>query len=261
MPKRPETTPREALAGAQSIHRAIAVLRAVAQAGPQGIRLSKVAEKLGLHTATVHRMLSVLVQEQLVNRHPVSKLYQIGLELYSLGATAPQLSIRDKLRPALERIAEKTGDTCHLALRSGSHAICIDRVIGKYPVQVLTLDVGERRPLGIGASALAILSSLPKDEIETIIQANQLRYRIYKSRKADDVARLVDKSRQLGYGLSESVVNSETIGVGVAVMDRDAKAVAAISVAGITQRMGKNRQKQIATLIKSEIKTTGFFCD
>jgi DNA-binding IclR family transcriptional regulator len=261
MPKRPETTPREALAGAQSIHRAIAVLRVVAQDGQQGVRLSKVAQKLSLHTATVHRMLSVLVKEQLVTRHPVSKLYQIGLELYSLGATAPQLSIRDKLHPALERIAEKTGDACHLALRSGSDAMCIDRVVGKYPVQVLTLEVGERRPLGIGASSLAILSSLPKDEIAAIIQANRLRYSIYKYREACDVARAVEKSCQLGYGLSDRVVNSETIGVGVAVKDRDDRVVAAISVAGIRQRMGKKRQKEIVALIKSEIKAMGFFCD
>ena len=261
MPNSSETAPRGALAGAQSVHRAIAVLRLVAQHNQQGVRLSKVAEKLGLHTATVHRMLSVLVKEQLVTHDPVSKLYQIGLELYSLAALAPQLSIRDKLHPALERIAEKTGDTCHLVLRSGNDAICIDRVVGKYPVQVLTLEVGERRPLGIGACALAILSSLPKDEIESIIQSNRSRYRPYKSRQASDMARSVDKSCQLGYGLSDRVVNSETIGVGVAVKDQDGRVVAAISVAGITQRMDKKRQEEIAALIKSEIKAMGFFCE
>jgi DNA-binding IclR family transcriptional regulator len=261
MPKTSQTIPREALSGAQSIHRAIAVLRVVAQYTRQGVRLSKVAQKLGLHTATVHRMLSVFVKEQLVTRDPVSKLYQIGLELYSLGAAAPQLSIRDKLYPALERIAEKTGDTCHLALRSGNDAVCIDRVVGKYPVQVLTLEVGERRPLGIGASSLAILACLPKDEIETIFQANRLRYRGYKFREAGDVARAVDKSRQLGYGLSDRVVTSETIGVGVAVKDRDDRVVGAISVAGIMRRMGQKRQKEIVVMIKSEIKAMGFFCD
>jgi DNA-binding IclR family transcriptional regulator len=261
MPESPETTAREVLAGAQSIHRAIAVLRVVAQHNQQGVRLSKVAQKLGLHTATVHRMLSVLVKEQLVTHDPASKLYHIGLELYSFGATAPQSSIRDKLHPALERIAEKTGDTCHLAIRSGNEAMCIDRVVGKYPIQVLTLELGERRPLGIGASSLAILSSLPKDEIETIIQANRLHYRNYKNRKACDVAQSVDKSCQLGYGLSDRVVNSRTAGVGVAVKDRYDKVVAAISVAGITQRMGKKRQKEIAALIKSEITALGFSCD
>jgi DNA-binding IclR family transcriptional regulator len=256
-----ETTARETLAGAQSIHRAIAVLRAVAHYNQQGVRLSKVSQKLGLHTATVHRMLSVLVKEQLVTHDPVSKLYHIGLGLYSLGAAAPQASIRDKLRPALERIAEKTGDTCHLVIRSGNDAMCIDRVIGKYPVQVLTLEVGERRPLGIGASALAILSSLPEGEIEPILHANRPGYRSYKNRKVADVARAVESSRHMGHAVSDRVVNSETAGVGVAVKDSDHRVIAAISVAGITQRMGKKRQKEIAALIKSEISVLGFFCD
>jgi DNA-binding IclR family transcriptional regulator len=71
----------------------------------------------------------------------------------------------------------------------------------------------------------------------------------------------VSKSRQLGYGLSDKVVTSQTVGVGVAIKDKGDKVLAAISVAGIVQRMGNKRQKEIVALIESEIKAMGFFCD
>jgi DNA-binding IclR family transcriptional regulator len=75
------------------------------------------------------------------------------------------------------------------------------------------------------------------------------------------VKRFVLNSRQLGFGLSDKIVTSETIGVGVAIKDRDGKAVAAISVAGIAQRMGEKRQKEIAALIESEIMALRFSSD
>ena len=261
MSNNPENKSGETLAGAQSIHRVIAILRVVAQYNQQGVRLAKVAQKVDLHRATVHRMLSVLVKEQLVTQDPISKLYQIGFELYAMGTAAQQFSIRDVFHSAIERIAEKTGDTCYLVIQSGNDAMCIDRVVGKSPIQVLTFEVGELRPMGIGAGSLAILSSMPEKHVDAIIDANKLRYHNYNNKSDADIKRFVSKSRQLGYGLSDKVVTSQTVGVGVAIKDKGDKVLAAISVAGIVQRMGNKRQKEIVALIESEIKAMGFFCD
>jgi len=139
--------------------------------------------------------------------------------------------------------------------------MCLDRVIGKFPIQVLTFEVAKSRPLGIGAGSLAILSSMPDESADAVIDANRLRYCNYNNRTAADVKRFVLNSRQLGFGLSDKIVTSETIGVGVAIKDRDGKAVAAISVAGIAQRMGEKRQKEIAALIESEIMALRFSSD
>jgi DNA-binding IclR family transcriptional regulator len=244
--------------GAQSIYRTIAILRAVAKYNDQGAGLSKIARSISLPTTTTLRILSVLVQEGLISFDPLSKVYHIGMELFILGTAAQHYSIRDRFRNALEKVAQETGETTYLVVRSGIDSQCLDRVVGKYPIQVLTFEVGERRPLGIGAGSLSIMASLPEDQAEKIISANALRYPQFRGRTVDDVRTMIAQTRKLGYGYSAGNVSPDTIGVGTAIQDHQGKVVAAMSVAGIVKRMDKKRQEEIVRLIKKEVKDTGF---
>lgn len=244
--------------GVQSIRRTIDLLRMIAKYNDHGVNLSKITHKVGLHTTTVHRILAVLVEEGLVTFDPGSKLYRLGFEIYALGAAAQQFSLKECFHTALERIAETTQDTTYLVIRSGNNAMCIDRVVGKFPIQVLTFEIGEYRPLGIGAGSMAILASLPDQQIEAIIKANRSRYSNYSNKSIDDVKVSITQSRKLGYGLSDRVVTSETVGVGVTVKDSNGMVIAAMSVAGIVNRMSSDRCEEIVKLITSEIKKVNF---
>lgn len=244
-------------AGAQSIRRTIALLHVIAKYNDHGVNLSKIARKVGLPTTTVHRILAVLVEEGLVAFDPGTKLYHLGIVLFTFGIAAHQFAIRDQFHSTLERIAQKTGDTAYLVMRSGIDVLCVDRVIGSYPIQVLTFEIGERRPLGIGGGSIALLASLPDDQAEAIITANASRYSSFKKKTPGDVRRMVSQCRRLGYGLSVRNVNPDMIGVGVPILNQQGQVIAAVSVAGIAKRMGPSRQKEIIELIKSEIKAVG----
>jgi DNA-binding IclR family transcriptional regulator len=244
-------------AGAQSIRRTIALLHMIAKYNDHGVNLSKIARKVGLPTTTVHRILAVLVEEGLVAFDPGTKLYHLGIVLFTFGIAAHQFAIRDQFHSTLERIAQKTGDTAYLVMRSGIDVLCVDRVIGSYPIQVLTFEIGERRPLGIGGGSIALLASLPDDQAEAIITANASRYSSFKKKTPGDVRRMVSQCRRLGYGLSVRNVNPDMIGVGVPILNQQGQVIAAVSVAGIAKRMGPSRQKEIIELIKSEIKAVG----
>jgi DNA-binding IclR family transcriptional regulator len=93
---------------------------------------------------------------------------------------------------------------------------------------------------------------MPADQAELITKENEERYKIF-NRTGEEVRLAVKQSRRLGYGLSVKTVNPDTVGVGVAVTNADGKAVAAISVAGITKRMGPTKRDNIVKLIKAEL--------
>jgi len=238
--------------GTQSIHRVLSILKKVAQYNETGVRLSQLAQELDLHVATAHRMLSILAKEGWLSMDPGSKTYRLGYEIFDLGTKANQFKLKDLFHGALERIADQTGDTTYLIARSGNDALCLDRVVGKFPVQVLTFEVGHQRPLGIGAGSLAFLSSLPADQAELIIKVNEERYKIF-NRSGVEVRSAVKQSRRLGYGLSVKTVTPDTIGVGVTVTNTNGEAVAAISVAGIAKRMEPTKRDKIVNVIKAEI--------
>ena len=238
--------------GTQSIDRVLSILKKVAQHNESGVRLSDLSKELELHTATVHRMLSILVKEGWVSMDPVSKAYHLGYEIFALGANANQFKVKNLLHGVVERVAEQVGDATYLVVQSGHDALCLDRKVGKFGVQVLTFEVGQQRPLGIGAGSLALLAELPRDQAEIIIKGNEARY-INFNRTAEQIQSAVNHSRRVGYGLSEKTVTPDTVGVGVVVKNSEGQAVAAISVAGIAKRMEPSKRKEIVKLIKAEI--------
>ncbi len=250
---RPSPPPK----GAQSIHRALALLRQVAKYNQQGANLSKLARKADLHVATAHRILSVLVSEGLVTHDPVTKLYHLGLELYHLGHAARQYTVRDTFRGAIERIANLTHDTVFLLIRSGNDALCIDTVQGEYPVRTIVVDVGARRPLGIGAGSLSLIAFLPEEQFEEVVTVNAPRYPRYKNLTADEIRAMAAEGRQAGYVLSDGLFHEDAVSVGVPIFDFEGNITAAITVSAIRSRMGPRRRAEIAELVREVTRSEG----
>ena len=237
--------------GAQSIHRALAIIQVVARHNDSGANLSRISREVALTSSTTHRILSVLVDENIICHNTVTKRYHLGIGLYLLGSVAQQYQLRDIYRGVLEKIADDTGDTVFLIMQSGYDALCVDRVVGDTPIQILSFKIGDRHPLGVGAGSLAILASLPDCEREKIILHNQRRYAAFPNYTRDDLNRMIDEYRQQGF-----VVNSTTpytIGVGRCLYDETGTLIGAVSVSGIVAKMDPKRQKEIARLIESKI--------
>ena len=236
--------------GAQSIQRAVAVLRAVAKHNERGERLSMIARNVGLHVATARRILHVLCAEGLITYDPVSKLYHLGLVLFQLGTAAHQFAIRDRFRTSLERIARETADTVFLLIRAGNDVLCIDRAEGGYHIRTITIDVGARRPLGIGVGSLALIAFLPDQEFESIVSANEARYPHYRNLTAEKIRNLARSSQSSGYVVSEGLFHEGVTSVGIPIRDNE-QVVASITVAAISRRMGPKRRGEIVHLVKT----------
>ena len=123
--------------------------------------------------------------------------------VFELGLTAaPRFNLREICHPALTRIAEATGDTVFLTQRSGLDAVCLDRREGTFPIKTFTLEIGMRRPLGVGTGSLAILSALPEEEIQQVVARTTSRLPEYGLNGAPLLAQ-VKRAQKLGYAMRE----------------------------------------------------------
>jgi DNA-binding IclR family transcriptional regulator len=199
-------------------------------------------------------MLSVLAQEDFITYNRVSKRYHLGLELHILAGAAHQFMIRDRFRIALEKIAHETGDTAFLLIRSGNDALCIDRVEGKFPIRTVPIDIGVRRPLGIGAGSLALIAFLPPEQMEPILSANARRFPQYKNLILEDIRSLASDSRRVGHVVSEGLFHEGVISMGIPVFDQKGEVIAAITVSSIAQRMEEKRRAKIYQNVKKIIR-------
>ena len=253
-PLRPSPAVRERdTSGTQAIARAIEVVRQVASAQGEGLRLADLARSTGLSAPTAHRIAAALVDGGLLRKDAVERRYRLGDFAIGLGLLSdPMMRLREACRPFLSRLAQETGDTAFLVLRSGADAVCVDRVEGSFPIRALTLDVGSCRPLGVGAAGLAILSSLGADERAAVYAQRREAVYGFERLAVGELERLAGAAHQRGYAVSSGVVLPGVIGVG-RVLRLPGTALAALSVAAISQRLDAARVEAVATLLAREV--------
>lgn len=221
------------------------------------MRIGEIATTSGLPQSTCFRMLHRLEVEGLVARDPRTRKYFLGPLLHELGLLArPRYRLSELCDGALHKLAEVTQDTIYLSERSGLEAVCTHRALGDYPIKSLALDIGIRRPLGVGAGGLAILCALPPEEAESIIEANAPRYEKYGFVTADYLRDAVRIGRERGYAFLDSVVTPGTAAIGIAFPPENP--IAAISVAAISGRLESHRRDEIARLMRPQIRA---LCD
>jgi len=244
--------PAGGVAGAQSIRRAVAVLRILAAGQEHGVRLTDIVGESGLNRATVHRILRVLVEEGAVEQDTDTRRYMVGQEVSLLGlARGARVPMRAVAEPYLRHLAQEIGDTVFLTIRSGHDSICVDRKAGTYPVKVLSIEIGARRPLGVGVGGLVLLACLPPAEAAAIIKANESRL----AHHGLTVAKLNDRvrnTRARGYAYTETGVVRGTKALAVPVFGAAKQAVAAISVAAIADRLSPARAASVSAVMAQQ---------
>jgi DNA-binding IclR family transcriptional regulator len=232
-------------ASAQTVGRAIELLRLIASSQARHLRLIDIAEMAGLDKSTAHRLLQRLVQERMLVRDPGLRGYRLGPLLYELGLAAlPASNLREVSQSALQVLARSTGDMAFLVARSGFETVCLDRIAGNFAIQTMTQGVGDRHPLGVGAGGLAILAALNDGEQKIVTRAVSAQLRRY--RLTDRLLReRVAMARERGSAVDEGSAALDVTAIGRAIRDRAGCPVGAVFVASIRSRMIESRQREV----------------
>ncbi len=235
-----------------SLERAISLLSVVTQSD-NGLRLKDAAQALGLSTSTAHRILSALVEHRLLRITEGTRVYIPGSELYRLGqAAARHYSLVDLARPSMRRLAESTLDTVFLSVRDRNEAVCLERVIGEYPIKSLTLSVGDRRPLGVGAGSLALLAGLAPHERAAIAKDSDVRIARYPTFTPATLVKWANQASRLGYAHNPERIIPGMCAVGVSIPGADGQPLGAMSISGIRSRIRGKRLLEIVKLLQDE---------
>ncbi|WP_440809528.1 IclR family transcriptional regulator [Pseudomonas syringae] len=244
--------------GVGAVSRLFAVLRFLGECDEGGERVTQLAQRVGLSQPTTHRLLRSLMDEGMVEQDLLSKRYRLSIEFFALAARAGNTgNLRDVVRPSLLRLSASLGDSLFLLARSGFDAICLDRSEGPYPIRTFTGDIGGRVALGVGQGSLAILAFLPEDERETVIAYNLPRLKDFHLYDEVFLRSEVENVRRLGYAGRNTGALPGMAGLAVPILDRNGRAVAALSVATITDRLGPDRLMTVVELLKREATAIG----
>jgi DNA-binding IclR family transcriptional regulator len=218
--------------GTQAIRRAAAMLRHIARNPEQGVTVRDISELMDLSRSTVHRILRCLVEENLVHQSDDAKHYTIGDLTAELGMLAHgrKLAIT-RYRSLLEAVARETGATTYLIGRSGNESVCLDLIEATSVIRVIPVSVGQRRPLGVGAGAAAILASLGEAERAATIDVIGPYLPRFSQLSVEKLQDLLRDTRLTGFAESRSQIVEGVYGLAVALQSGEQAASYAVSIA------------------------------
>ncbi|GAB5097875.1 IclR family transcriptional regulator [Caballeronia sp. HLA56] len=234
------------------IGRAFHVLRVLALGGEHGVRLTDIVRYSGLSHPTVHRILQTLISEGVAEQERATRRYRVGPEISLLGLSRPaHFPVRTAAEPYLAALTNEIGDTTFLTIRAGWDSVAIDRKTGSYPIKVLAIDVGTRRPLGVSIAGVMLLATMPPDEAEHICAMNVARLPA-DGPSVETIRARVEAARINGYAYSQDGVLQGTRAISVPVVNEDGKAIAVIAIAAMSERLAESELPRIVKMMRNK---------
>lgn len=231
-----------------SVHNAARLLCAFTSAETEH-GVSELARKLQLAKSTVHRLLTTLAEEELVERNPRTGRYRLGLKMWELGTLAAgHLTIHEAAAPYLDDLRNRTRETVHIAVLDGTEVVYVER---RESPQTLRLfgRVGHRNHAHCTSTGKVLLAFLPPEERQRRVAAMDLPARTpYTITDRDRLLEELALVRKRGYAVN---VNESELGiasVAAPILDRTGGVVAAVSTAGPLTRFEGPAMRQFAEM-------------
>ena len=239
-------TSSEGLTSVRNAARLLKVFRS--REGELGV--SELARRLDLGKSTVHRLLTTLAAEGLIEQDRRSGGYRLGLIMFELGeAVRVHLDLHVAAGPVLATLREQTGESTQVGVLDGSEVVYVDRAESSQSLRLFT-ETGRRVPVHCTSSGKVLLAHLPEEHLQHLLP--DLPLPALTPYTITDPARLqleLAKVRRRGWG---EAVNERELGVAsVAAPIRDATGavVAAIGIGAPTVRLGGVRRRQLGRLV------------
>jgi len=245
---------RPTLRTIQSVDRAAELLRAVSSSR-RPRTLAELAAVTGLNRSTAWRLLATLDAHGLVEHDPVSQRYTVGYAIMEIAAAGDHDAIVRRARPAVERLANKTGETASLALAKRFDLVYVDQV--EAPQVMAPNWLGRPAPLHATSSGKAFLAWLTREERTALLSSSRLkRYTPTTITRRAELEAELARDRERGYSICVGELEQNLWGVSSAVLDARDRPLAIVSVWGPEHRVGRARLPSIgeaAVLAAQEI--------
>ncbi len=222
--------------------RAVALLKCVAEATTPPTAL-ELAQACGINRSTAWRLLRTLEYHGLVDRDEITQRYTVGYGAISVAAAATDDALVRRVRPLLEKLAVRTGESVTLAVVKRFNLVYVDQV--DPPNLVVPSWLGKPLPLHATSGGKVFLAWLGPGERDAILPKQLPRY---TGRTVTDRARLeaeLEEVRRTGYGMCNREYEEFSSGVSAAVLSSRRQPIAVINVWGPAPRNPVKRLHEI----------------
>jgi DNA-binding IclR family transcriptional regulator len=216
--------------GTAAFSKFMAVLQLIADAA-DAPTIAQLAALTGYPRPTVYRIVGALIAEGLVveTRHGAS--YALGPRLMSLASRSWERSdLRIAATEALQTLRDVTQETVHLAVRSGSEMVYIEKLESPHAVRMAS-RIGTRVTLYSSSVGKAYLSALPRADRDALLRGLTFeRFTPNTITARDALDAELDATRERGYAEDREENEAQIFCYGSAILDTNGRPLACVSI-------------------------------
>jgi DNA-binding IclR family transcriptional regulator len=221
----------------QSVDRALLLLEYIISHPEKKLTLTELAEVMDLDKSSVFRILTTLSRHGLVRQEEGKKLYKPGFGIFGLASSIyEQMKLPVVVSPYLREIARKTQENAHLAVKSGTQAVFIDREQGTNRILTNT-NIGDTEELHCTAVGKCLICDYSREELDILFGGQTLRR--FTERTITDLDALsgeLDEVKAKGYGTDIEEYEPNVVCLACPIINYQGKILAAIGISGTKDR-------------------------
>jgi DNA-binding IclR family transcriptional regulator len=222
---------------------------------PEGLRVTDVAENLGVNRAVPHRVLQVLMSLGYVTQDASNERYRASFRLGALGLRQLEANNIDEWAyEPLRELAERTSELARLAVANNGILTWLVQVQGTTSKLLINPELGAEIPAHSTAAGKAWLSGLSDSALEEYLEQADLReYTKWTTVDKELLIADVGVARLAGYAVISDEMTEGISAIAVPIrppgMDSNAAPVGVVAVAMPTARYSEARLRSFAPLL------------
>lgn len=218
------------ISGVGVLDKAVLILTSCAE----GASLAELVDKSGLPRATAHRLAQALEAHRMLVRDHENR-WRPGPRLGELANTTPDVLLQ-AAEPILKLLRDQTGESAQLYRRRADERLCA-AAAERHSGLRDTVPVGSILPMSAGSGAQVLLAWEPPEAVLPLLP------------KCRFTAQTLTEVRRRGYAQSVAEREAGVASVSAPVRDRTGRVVAAISVSGPIERLGRRPGDRLAMAV------------
>lgn len=222
----------------QSIDRVLDILEALSSV-PQGMLLTELSAKVGLHVSTTHRLVHMLVDRGYAVKERETGKYRLTLRTFEIGSRVSSIwDLMSMAKPYLDDLASQSQEAVHLVERDGNGVVYLYKAEPFRQLVRMGSHYGLRNPMyctGVGKSILALL---PEEEVDRIWSSESITaFSPNTITDLEQMHRELAQIRQRGYAIDNEEHELGVRCMAVAIRNWEGAPVAAVSISAPASRM------------------------
>jgi DNA-binding IclR family transcriptional regulator len=232
----------------QSLERALDIIEALSSE-PEGLGVTELSQRIGLHKSTAHRLLATLVQRGYVSKTN-SGCYHIGLKIIEIASYyINSLELQTESRPYVAQITAELGLTAHIGVLEGDQVVYIERMDVLSGVKLYS-QIGLRMHAYCSSLGKCLLSGFNSEQLAKVMtNCSFNKFTPNTISSLDELIAELRVVRKQGFAIDNLEYSLNNRCIAAPIYDYRGEIIAAISASGPPTILHQDRIAEVAAYV------------